>query len=99
MKHYIEKLKSFLAENPPAFEDDDVHSFIELLYKCYMEGNTGLEPQAKDYFRRLDDMLRSLTLEENNNVFYLVCDLCILHERVAFKEGVLAGYSLASELT
>ena len=77
-------------------QDDTV---LDLLYRYCIEGNTSKEPQAREYYKQLDDLIQSLNLEDNDRVCDLVCDLCIFHERFAFIEGVCVGAQLSLELS
>lgn len=40
----------------------------------------------------------NLPLKELDKVIYVVCDLCIAHERAAFVEGTKVGVHLGMEL-
>lgn len=98
MNRYIEKLKSFLAEQKPRYGYDDANSILEMLYYFYTEENPVDSAVISCQFKELDDALSSLSWANNEKVFALVVDLCVSHARQAFLEGVHVGLRLFTEL-
>jgi len=98
MNTYIQKLKNYLADTPLDFEEDDVNSVLEFLYKCYMEEKAGDSETIRAGFGEIDQLISSLTLDENNRIFELVCDLCSEHGKRAYLEGIHIGVRLQKEL-
>ena len=47
---------------------------------------------------KLDDLLGSLPLEDNNTVWNLCCQLCTAYEYNAFIDGLQYGAQLMNEL-
>ena len=99
MNNYIEKLKTYLAENPLGYEDENVHSVLEFLYNCYMEETCSDSDTIRANYKKIDDILSKLTLDENNAVFESVCDLCTEHGKRAYLEGIRVGVRLEMELS
>ena len=52
--HYIENLKSFLAEQAPCFAYDDANSVLEMLYYYYTEANPVDNAVIRCQFKELD---------------------------------------------
>ena len=64
MKPYIEKLKTYLAENPPDYGDCDARSVLEMLYTYYSQYNCLDTPQIKSDFEALYQQLTGKSLRE-----------------------------------
>ena len=98
MNRYIEKLKTFLAEQPLRCEDTDANSILEMLYCYYSEENPIDSAVIRCRFKKLDNILGHLPLQDNDAVFSLTCKLCAAYEQQAFLEGVQVGMRLFREL-
>lgn len=80
------------------FKDDRAASVLEFLYVAYTEIQ-GRDPvEIDEGFLALDKCLESMTLEENNAIFAVVCDLCDAYEKRAFIDAVQIGAHLMLEL-
>ena len=98
MNRYIEKLKSFLAEQSPNFGYDDANSVLEMLYYYYSDTNPVDSGVIRCQFQALDSVLSKLSWSESERVFSLAVELCVSHARLAFTEGVQIGMRLFTEL-
>ena len=98
MNHYIENLISFLAEQTPNFRFGDANSILEILCYYYTEANPVDNAVIRCQFKNLDNVLSKHSLEDNEEVFSTVVDLCISHARQAFAEGIVVGMRLFTEL-
>ena len=79
-------------------KDTDNKDVLEFLYTAYAD-EQGQDPQElKQHFVDLDDHLQVLSLEENNDVFSIVCSICSAYEKRAFLDGIQVGASLILEL-
>lgn len=96
MKNYFEKLRTFVAENPPDFGDSA--SVLTLLYEAYSEINNLDDAQTKTDFHALYESMNGMTLQEMDRVIDPVCRLCRDHERSGFVNGVKVGICLGREL-
>ena len=76
MKPYIEKLKTYLAENPRNYGDCDAHSIVEMLYTYYSQYNCLDTPQIKSDFEALYQQLTGKSLRELDNIIDTVTALC-----------------------
>ena len=96
MKNYFEKLKAYIAENPPDFGDGD--SVLTLLYEAYAESNKMDDGTIKEDFNELYQQMNGMKLREMDRIIYPVCTLCRDHQRSGFIEGVKVGIRLREEL-
>ena len=79
-------------------KDSDADSVLKFLYTAYSD-EQGQDPQElKQLFVDLDDHLQLLSLEENNKIFAIICNICSAYEKRAFMDGVQVGVSLMLEL-
>ena len=96
MKNYFEKLKAYIAENPPDFGDGE--SVQTLLYEAYAEFNRMADGTIKEDFNELYRQMNGMEIKEMDKIIYPVCTLCRDHQRSGFVEGVKVGIRLKSEL-
>ena len=96
MKNYFEKLKAYIAENPPDFGDGE--SVLTLLYEAYAEFNSMDDSTIKEDFNELYRQMNGMEIKEMDKIIYPVCTLCRDHQRSGFVEGVKVGIGLKSEL-
>lgn len=71
----------------------------ELLYEAYTEEHPIDTEEIRAGFREINQTICKLTIQENDRVFALVCQLCTQQERLAFQEGLRVGVQLFLELT
>ena len=96
MKNYIEKLRAYIAENPPDFGDGE--SVLTMLYEAYAETNKMDDGTIKEDFNELYRLMNGMELREMDKIIYPVCTLCRDHQRSGFVEGVKVGMRLREEL-
>ena len=96
MKTYFEKLRTYIAENPPNFGDGE--SVLTLLYEAYAESNQMDDGTIKEDFNELYGQMNGIELREMDKIIYPVCTLCRDHQRSGFVEGVKVGIRLKTEL-
>ena len=96
MKNYFEKLKAYIAENPPDFGDGD--SVLTLLYETYAESNKMDDGTIKEDFNELYRQMNGMEIREMDKIIYPVCTLCQDHQRSGFVECVKVGMRLREEL-
>lgn len=97
MKTYFEKLRTYIAENPPDFGDGE--SVLALLYEAYAESNKMDDGTIKKDFNELYQQMNGMELREMDRIIYPVCTLCRDHQRSGFVEGIKVGIQLKRELT
>ena len=96
MKTYFEKLRAYIAENPPDFGDGE--SVLTMLYEAYAETNKMDDGTIKEDFNELYRLMNGMELREMDKIIYPVCTLCRDHQRSGFVEGVKVGMRLREEL-
>ena len=96
MEKYFEKLKTYIAKNPPDFGDGE--SVLTLLYEAYAESNRMDDGTIKKDFKELYRQMNGMELREMDRIIYPVCTLCRDHQRSGFMEGVKVGIRLRTEL-
>ena len=96
MNDYFERLRTYIAENPPDFGDGD--SVLTLLYEAYAESNKMDDGTIKEDFNELYRLMNDMELREMDKIIYPVCTLCRDHQRSGFVEGVKVGIRLKTEL-
>lgn len=98
MKQYIDILKKHLAEHVPNYGYHDAHCLLDMLCNCYTENNPVENAHIRQAFENLDFRLKPLSLQENDAVIDIVCDLCIEYQHLSFVAGIEVGLRLFSEL-
>lgn len=81
------------------FQNADADSVLEFLYIAYTDIQ-GRDPKEIDRgFIDLDNHLsKAVSLEENNEIFSIVCGLCNAYEKRAFMDAIQIGAYLMLEL-
>ena len=87
-----------LMEYPLDAQNTGLSSVLELLYTAYAETQTDDPEDIKQAYQRLDDLLQDVSLDMNNAVFSLVCQIQCTGEERAFLDGVHIGAHLVKEL-
>ena len=55
-------------------------------------------PEIKEVFTQLGNFLETLPIDDNNNLFSLICQLCIAFDQKAYIDGLQTGAHLINEL-
>ena len=84
MKSYFEKLKTYIAENPPDFGDGD--SVLTLLYEAHTDNNR-MDDAIKAVFNELYRLMNSMSPLEMDTIVDTVYTLCRDHQYAGFGEG------------
>lgn len=98
LQEYISHLRSCIASSPPDLGDSDCETILEQLYQAYADSHESDPPEIRNGFKELDDLLGNLSLNDNNAVWNLCCQLCTAYERKAFLDGLQYGAHLMNEL-
>lgn len=94
----LEMLRKHIAENPPNYGDWNAQSVLEMLYVAFGENNRFESAESLQGFDRLYEALTALPISSIDPVIDTVCDLCHLHERDGFTEGIKLGFRLNQEM-
>ena len=76
----------------------ECETVLDQIYQAYAESHESDPPEIRDGFKDLDDLLGNLSLDDNNAVWNLCCQLCTAYEHKAFIDGLKYGAHLISEL-
>ena len=82
-----------------SLKNSDAASVLEFLYMAYADVQ-GRDPKEIDQgFINLENHLsKAVSLEENNEIFSIVCRLCDAYEKRAFLDAIQIGAYLMLEL-
>ena len=98
MHNIAKRLTSYMDKHPIDMGDTDCETVLDQLYQAYAESHESDPPEIRDGFKKLEEFLCNLPLEDNNAVFNLCCRLCSAYERKAFLDGLKYGAYLMQEL-
>ena len=87
-----------IAHQPFHLSGTDAASVLELLYITYTESQDRDPEEIDRGFRNLGTHLEQLPLDENNDIFSIVCGLCDAYEKQAFMDAIKLGAYLITEL-
>ena len=98
MKTIPEAMNAYLETHPFDPGDDDCVTVLDQLYLAYANAHELDPPEIRNGFKELDNLLSELSLEDNNAVWNLCCQLCTAYEHKAFIDGLQYGVHLMMEL-
>ena len=98
MENIAKRLNAYIATHPFDAGDSDCETILDQLYQAYAESHESDPPEIRDGFKELDDLLGDLSLDDNNAVWNLCCQLCTAYEHKAFIDGVQYGVFLTKQL-
>lgn len=98
MNEIAKRLNAYITAHPLGSGDSDCETVLDQLYQAYAESHESGPPEIRDGFKELDDLLGDLSLDDNNAVWNLCCQLCTAHEHKAFIDGLQYGAHLILEL-
>ena len=98
MENIAKRLNAYITAHPFDSGDSNCETVLVQLYQAYTESHESDPPEIWGGFKELDNLLSSLSLEDNNAVFDLCCRLCGVYERKAFIDGLKYGAHLIREL-
>ena len=98
MDNIAKRLKAYMDKHPIDLGDTDCETVLDQLYQAYAESHESDPPEIRNGFKELDNLLDSLSLDDNNAVWNLCCQLCTAYEHKAFLDGLQYGAYLIQEL-
>ena len=98
MDKLAERLKAYIDTQPIDLGEGDCETVLDQLYQAYAEFHESDPLEIRDSFKKLDDLLGTLPLNDNNAVFNLCCSLRTAYERKAFIAGLQYGAHLMTEI-
>ena len=91
-------LKAYIDAHPFDPGDSDCKTVLDQLYQVYEESHESDPTEIRDGFKELDKFLEGLSLDDNNAVWNLCCQICTAYEHKAFIDGLLYGAFLMREV-
>ena len=98
MDKIANRLKAYIDAHPFDLGDSDCETVLDQLYQAYAESHENDPPEIRNGFKEMDDLLGNLSLDDNNAVWNLCCQLCSAYEHKAFLDGLRYGAYLMQEL-
>ena len=98
MDKIAKRLKAYIDTHPFGSDDSDCETVLDQLYQAYAESHESDPPEIRDGFKELDKFLEGISLDDNNAVWNLCCQLCTAYEHKAFLDGLRYGAYLMHEL-
>ena len=98
MENIAKRLNAYITAHPFDPGDSDCETVLDQLYQAYAESHESDPPEIRDGFKELDDLLGDLSLDNNNAVWNLCCQICTDYEHKAFIDGLLYGAFLMREV-
>lgn len=90
MHPYIDQLETYLNEQSQENGGAE-YPVWELLYWAYMNEYPIDSGEIRGMFTDLEQRMEGLNLAQNDQVIYLVSDICLAHEKAAFHAGLQVG--------
>ena len=98
MENIAKRLNAYITAHPFDSGDSDCETVLDQLYQAYAESHESDPPEICNGFKELDSLLDTLSLDDNNAVWNLCCQLCTAYEHKAFIDGLQYGAHLMREL-
>ena len=98
MDNIAQRLKAYIESHPFDPGGSDCETVLDHLYQAYAASHESDPPEIRNEFKELDDLLGGLSLDDNNAVWNLCCQLCTAYEHKAFIDGLQYGAHLMLEL-
>ena len=98
MDKITKRLKDYIDAHPFDPGDSDCKTVLDQLYQVYEESHESDPTEIRDGFKELDKFLEGLSLDDNNAVWNLCCQICTAYEHKAFIDGLLYGAFLMREV-
>lgn len=98
MNEYIETLKFYVSQNPPAYTRD-ANTILELLYYYYRERKAENPEETKENFDDLYHQMHDMPLREMDWIVDDVCTLCREHKKARLLEVLKVGTMIERELS
>ena len=98
MDNFAQRLKDHIEANPFDPGDSDCETVMDQLYQAYQKSHESDPPEIRTGFKDLAELLRSLSVRDNDAVFNLCCSLCTAYEHKAFLDGLQYGAHMIMEL-
>lgn len=99
MNPYIDILKTYFAEHSPVYSTSEISCVVDLLCYCYTIHHPIDSPLIRSRVKNLNTAIGHLSLQENDRISDLMCEISSAYQDAAFREGLRIGTLLTLELT
>ncbi len=94
MNSYVRAFEDYSKSYPVLENGEAVESLIKLLYRYYGEENLRETPHTRQLWRQISEKTEFI----DDDIFRLICQLCVVKEEIAFREGFTAGGRILCEI-
>lgn len=98
MNHIATRLNAYIQSHPLDLGDSDCETVLDQLYQAYAESHESDPPEISSGFKKLENFLCTLPLDDNHAVFNLYYHLYSAYKHKAFVDGLQYGLHLMLEL-
>lgn len=98
MSIHIDEVLDYLDAHPISGHNGDVESLLEMLHDAYCSYNSIDSDAIRGLFKKVDGVLEMLPSDAAEQLYSLVCDLCVEHEVLAFSHGIVVGMHFMTEV-
>lgn len=98
MERCAKRLKAYVDKHPFDSGDSGCETVLDQIHQAHAESHESDPPEIRNGFKELDDLLDSLSLDDNNAVWNRCCQLCTAYEHKAFLDGLKYGAHLITTL-
>ena len=98
MENIAKRLNAYITPHPFDSGDSNCETVLDQLYQAYAESHESDPQEISNGFKELDAFLEQLSLDDNNAVWNLCCQLCTAYERKAFLDGLQYSAHLIKEM-
>ena len=98
MSIHINQVLDYLEQQRICQKSENMESLMEMLHYAYIQYNAVDSEEIRSLFARLRKIWEPASTKDTDEMFSLICELCMQHEVLAFSHGVCAGMALMSEV-
>ena len=98
MSVHLSQVYEYLDTHPVSKYEGDFASLLEMLHYIYTTCNPVDSARIRQDLLQLAEILKPLSIEEDDAVSNLVSSLCYEHQQIAFYHGLTAGMYLMTEV-
>ncbi|MBQ8834524.1 MAG: hypothetical protein IJ001_06330 [Oscillospiraceae bacterium] len=98
MSIHVSQVYDYLESHPLTKYEGEFESLLEMLHYIYTTANPIVNDTIRERFQEMGHILKKLSVEEDDALHNLVCDLCLEHEQLAFAHGITVGMYLMTEI-
>jgi len=98
MSVHIDQVIEYLDTKRVCDKAENMESLMEMIYYAYTQCHKVDNEKIRSLFARLRKIWEPSSERDGDEMFSLICELCIEHEVLAFSQGICAGMQLMTEI-